>query len=116
MCAACYDPATQTFSRSTRESMRADNLSAMGTVDFLALLLASWFVALAISNELRDILLCRTLRRAAALRDSAPGQGWQNALWLLDTLRRFTMIPTLGITILWLVMIRGADALTICFK
>ena len=116
VCAACYNPATRSFSRQTREALSYNNLMAMSFGDYMALLLASWFCALAIAMEVRDILLCRTLRRAAAAREDPASVAWRFPLAALEFLRRFAMLPTLTFTIFDLVTIRGADALQICFN
>jgi hypothetical protein len=88
-------------------------VSAMGAFDWTCLLLASGVVALAVVSELRDVTLCE-LQKLHASKD--PGCGWRTALDLLTGIRRSLFLPGLVITVPYLVVLKGGDALNVCFN
>ena len=75
------------------------------------LLLASAVTAMAVVAELRDIELC-----VLALARTPPATAWRVALQGLVTLRRYAFLPALVMAVPCVVVMRGGDALSICFN
>ena len=114
-CAACYDAETLTYTTST-EATRT-RLQSVRAADRVALVFTSLFVALALANELRDVQICALMRRRAG--SKAPCFCCSNrhvVLWLVEAVRRFTVLPFITTCVLQLTVWRGADALSVCLN
>ena len=86
-------------------------IDSMRIPDHLALVFASLIIALAATNELRDVQLGRFIPH-----EGHPSFGWRLTHWFLDALRRFAILGCLPSTVCSLVIIRGADTLNICLN
>ena len=107
-CDACVSGSTGDVNMETANKWMAENISAMGAMDFLALWLASLMVGLAVSGELKDIALVDLqLRRSGE--DAGPV--WRALLKLTGSIRRYLFLPGLVTTVPVLVGIVGGDAL-----
>lgn len=62
---------------------------------------------------MQDIKLCGMAIRQASDR-IAPA--WRSALFLLGGMRRWVFLPTLIVVVPWLVLLKGGDALSVCFN
>ena len=97
------------------EDITFHNVSGMSTFDRIVLVLASMVVAMAVNSELRDIFLCEV----AVLRALSKQTVEKTVLWLLSWLcwlRRCCFLPALVSLVPWLVIVKGADALNVCFN
>ena len=84
----------------------AANVAAMGSFDWVALVLATFIVALAVVGELKDIKLV-TLAISHAGDKLSPG--WRYALTLLGGIRRWVFLPLLVAAVPMLVMFKGGE-------
>jgi hypothetical protein len=141
----CVHPIDGTVDPMTLDRSTAANRVAMGIVDWAALLFATCIAALAIVGELKvrlvnlllssgshsfdyfvvymaeqacgvatqDIALCDI---AIAHADDQLSRGSRLALTLLGGVRRWVFLPSLVVTALALVRIKGGDALSVCFN
>ena len=119
-CTACYRPwmaheADRVDATVFSEDITFHNVSGMSTFDRIVLVLASMVVAMAVNSELRDIFLCEV----AVLRALSKKNVEKTVLWLLSWLcwlRRCCFLPALVSLVPWLVIVKGADALNVCFN
>jgi hypothetical protein len=109
-CDACFHLETGTVSETTGWSIPADNITTMGLADFITYLFTALFVALTLVGELKDIRLCSFSIAAAADRLNPR---WITALRFLNGVRTWVFLPAMIITVLYLVIIKGGDALTV---
>ena len=112
-CEGCFDQASNVYT-STIDAT-AYSVSKMRLPDWCTLFFASLIVALCVANELHDIQMCAALRRKGAI-DSQHCTGWHVALWVLEALRRFGVLPFLTGGVGLIVVVRGSDALSICLN
>lgn len=112
-CAACVHPLDMTVNPVTIDSHTAANVAAMGGFDWVALLLATFTVALTVIAELKDIALVAIAVRHGheKLRPS-----WRFALALIGAIRRWVFLQALVLSVPFLVLLRGGDALSVCFN
>jgi hypothetical protein len=119
-CSACYHTTVEIEPLMERRSVNgwvstedvtAANVRGMAAIDWLTLLLASIVVAMAVVGELRDVEICDIARSRCT---EPPGVWWIRALRLLGFLRRFVFMPMLVGDVSWLVVMKSADALSIC--
>ena len=97
------------------EDLSNNNIKAMGPFDWLALLLCSMLVGLKIVSEIKDIKLCLlVMEHSKALGTNATC--WEVAVRIHCGIRRYCFLPGLVATIPSLVMLKGADALSICLN
>ena len=88
----------------------AANIEAMAPYDWVALLFATFVVALAVVGELKAANSSRWLCSTGA----APR--WRLALALLSGVRRWVFLPTLVMTVPMMVAMKSGDALSVCFN
>ena len=112
-CEGCFDQASNVYT--STEDATAYSVSKMRLPDWCTLFFASLIVALCVTNELHDIQMCAALRRKGAI-DSQHCTGWHVALWVLEALRRFGVLPFLTGGVGLIVVVRGSDALSICLN
>ena len=112
-CEGCFDQASNVYT--STEDATAYSVSKMRLPDWCTLCFASLIVALCVANELHDIQMCAALRRKAVI-DSQHCTGWHVALWVLEALRRFGVLPFLTGGVSLIVVVRGSDALSICLN
>jgi hypothetical protein len=91
---------------STQTGRIAANISAMNSVDIVALAFATFIVACKVVGELKDIELCAlsVVHAGAGL-----SRGWRRALTLLGFVRRWMFLPMLMTTVPVLVLLKGGD-------
>eukprot|EP01051_Picozoa_sp_SAG22_P000366 SAG22_NODE_9_length_35992_cov_37.278104_5_plen_401_part_00 len=112
-CETCVHAIDGTVDASTQTGRIAANISAMNRSDFIALAFATFIVACKVVGELKDIELC-TLSVAHA--GDGLGRGWRRAFTVLGDVRRRIFLPALVTTVPLLVMLKGGDALSVCFN
>ena len=93
------DPLTDT-------GLIAANVAAMGKFDWVALVLATFIVALTVVGELKDIELVSLAIRHAGEKLSPR---WRYALTLLGGIRRWVFLPGLVAAVPFLVMVKGGE-------
>lgn len=112
-CAACVHPLDMSVDPVTEQSVARAEFDAMATFDWIALLFAAFMVALAVIGELKDIeLVDLAVRRA----EDKLEQRWVLALRLLGGVRRWLFLPTLVMAVPFIVLMKGGDALSVCFN
>eukprot|EP01046_Picozoa_sp_COSAG06_P018519 COSAG06_NODE_1291_length_9980_cov_166.860237_9_plen_381_part_00 len=111
-CDACVHLVTGRVDTTTEDQHMHENIAAMGVFDWVALLLATVFVALSVVGELKDIELCLILLdRATAIKPAR-----RFGLKLLAGIRRWVFLPGLVMAIPFLVALLASDALSICLN
>eukprot|EP01047_Picozoa_sp_COSAG01_P052335 COSAG01_NODE_5495_length_4226_cov_3.635328_2_plen_588_part_00 len=119
-CTHCYRPwmaheADRVDATVFSEDITFHNVNGMSIFDRIVLFLASLVVAMAVTSELRDIFLCEV----AVARAQSKCDVGKSTLWLLRVLswlRRCCFLPALVSVVPWLVVVKGADALNVCFN
>jgi hypothetical protein len=112
-CETCVHAIDGTVDASTQTGRISSNISAMSKVDFIALAFATFIVACKVVGELKDIELCAL---SVAHAGAELSRGWRLALMLLGGVRRRMFLPMLVTTVPVLVMLKGGDALSVCFN
>ena len=97
----------------TAQSLTNGNLTAMGPFDDVALIFASFIVAITVVGELKDIKLCSM---AVTHADDKLPKGRRLALGFLLWMRRWFFLPILVMNVPILVMVKGGDALSVCLN
>ena len=97
----------------TGDGLAAANLAAMGPLDDIALVFASFIVAFTVVGELKDIELCSM---AVAHAGDKLSKGWRLALGFLLWMRRWVFLPALVMDVPMLVLLKGGDALSVCLN
>eukprot|EP01045_Picozoa_sp_COSAG04_P010169 COSAG04_NODE_615_length_11914_cov_12.688447_10_plen_512_part_00 len=102
----------------TVESMTGDtlidaNVAAMGRMDEVALVFATFIVAFTVVGELKDIEICSM---AVAHAGDRLSKGWRLALGFLLWMRRWLFLPGLVMNVPALVLYKGGDALSVCLN
>eukprot|EP01046_Picozoa_sp_COSAG06_P068099 COSAG06_NODE_17956_length_912_cov_1.076261_2_plen_109_part_00 len=82
------------------------NVTAMGAFDWVALVFATFMVALAVNQELKDVELVSIATRQAGDKLS---RGWRIALALLNSARRWVFLPSLLMAVPTLVLFKGGE-------
>jgi hypothetical protein len=90
------------------------NVMSMGAYDWVTLLFATYVVGLSIVGELKDIELC--LLAIERIPEGALSWKWVSALSFCLELRRFAFLPAMLNSVATLVIMRGGDALSVCFN
>eukprot|EP01052_Picozoa_sp_SAG31_P004826 SAG31_NODE_204_length_20414_cov_19.143392_18_plen_90_part_00 len=85
----------------------------MSVADWVALVVTSCIVAFTIGGELKDICLCNYAAMRAGDNLSASRR---NVLLFLGGVRRWVFLPALVVCVPLLIMFKGSNALSICFK
>ena len=112
-CETCVHPIDGTVDVTNSMQQMRLNLLAMGVYDYVALVLASFIIALAVVGEIKDVFLCG-LTISAYHEKIAPG--YRVVLSLLGAMRRWLFLPQLAATVPQLVLLKGGDALSISFN
>ena len=112
-CETCVHAIDGTVDASTQTGRIAANISAMNRSDFIALAFATFIVACKVVGELKDIELC-----ALSVTHAGDGlsRGWHRAFTVLGGVRRRIFLPALVTSVPLLVMLKGGDALSVCFN
>jgi hypothetical protein len=105
-CETCVSPIDIRVDPLTIDSLLAANVAAMGSFDWVALVLATFIVALTVVGELKDIELVSLAIRHAGEKLSP---GMRFALTLLGGIRRWVFLPTLVMAVPLLVMFKGGE-------
>jgi len=112
-CEACYDLTMRAFTGSSPY----ERIDAMLVTDWLALVIASGVIALAVAKEIQDIILCRlTYNRLLQAYDSGYPKStllWNASHQIIAICRRFVVLPGVMSVAALLVSWRGADILSI---
>ena len=112
-CEACVHPIDMTVDPMTHPGIVAANVEAMAPYDWVALLFATFVVALAVVGELKDIELVMLAAQHAGEKLSPR---WRLALAVLSGVRRWVFLPTLVMTVPMMVAMKSGDALSVCFN
>lgn len=88
-------------------------VGAMGGYDVVTFVVVAAVVALAVVQELKDVIL---VNLAAQHVGAALGAASRNALLLLSAVRRWILLPCVVSTMPLLVKVKGGDALNICMN
>jgi hypothetical protein len=133
-CDACVTPGSPLAVKSTTErDVRRHHVWAMGLSDWAALVLCTGLVALGVSHELHDIHLCAFVlgvhsRQPPLLLAQEPqssaddtetgtvGSVQQLRGPLLGFIRHWVLLPAVGATVPFLVVMKGGDATDVCFN
>lgn len=91
----------------------ADACNADCAPDLFALFFTSFIIGCTVVGELKDIELCNIAADHAGERLSP---GWRRALMVTSSIRRWSFLIFLCMTVPTLLMYKGADALSICFN
>ncbi len=94
------------------ETIIADNVESMGLFDVATLIVSAFVVAFSVVGELKDIRLCSL----AISHNADLAKTWIVALRFLGTVRQFVFLPLLMLTVPYLVVLKGGDALSICMN
>ena len=106
------DPVTNEVDTTLPLLLIEDNVRAMGTFDWHALLVASVLIGATITSELRDVKLCLlALQKAEGV-----GKAWSTALSALAAVRRFLFLPILTLAVPILICLKGGDALSVALN
>ena len=89
------------------------NVDAIDAFDIVTLIFAASIIAFQVVGELKDVELCSIAIKHAGDKLS---KGWRIALGVLLWMRRWIFLPSLVGAIPALVMIKGGDALSVCFN
>ena len=87
----------------------------MKITDWTVLLLASFVIAFAVFGEARDVMLCEFSLTTIRETKQVPCV-WREAIGLLNLMRLFGFLPFILISVVSLVLYRGASALAICLN
>ena len=84
----------------------------------MTLVFASFFVSLALANEMRDVQLCALMRRERREVMNDHGRcSWHVAvLWTIEALRRYGVLTFVSGAVMQLAIFRGADSLSVCLN
>ena len=109
-CSECFS--SFNYQVLTPEIVNNEQVEAMSAGDWMAMFLVSGVLALYISKELQDLLVCR---KVAQNQVSAGGKHywWAAAFTTLDTARLYVFMPLFLVSRLRLVLNTGATALNI---
>ena len=126
LCRGCYDPIARSFpTRSGTDPAILHNYAAMQWMDWSAVLLTSFVVALHMADEVRQVMFCELFRKQLVkeARQGARRGGLTllQTLWLwIDRIKgsllRFAMLPQLCAAAPNLIVYRGGDALQVCLN
>jgi hypothetical protein len=100
--------------RFTIADQMVGNVMSMGAFDWLTLFFATYVVGLSIVGELKDIELC--LLAIERIPEGVLGWKWVSALSFCLELRRFVFLPGMLNIVATLVILKGGDALSVCFN
>ena len=131
-CKACVNwQADDVVKTTTEYDIREHHVWAMGKNDWIALILCSVLVGLGIGREVHNNHLCELALRAQSGERLAPTdvrrgvrEGdlrslpnlHQLPLLYLTAVRRYVFLPALVSTVAFLVVMKGGDALSVCFN
>ena len=105
-CETCVSPIDLAVDPLTDTGLTAANVAAMGVFDWVALVLATFIVALTVVGELKDIELVTLAIRHAGEKLSPR---WRYALSLLGGIRRWVILPSLVAAVPMLVLYKGGE-------
>jgi hypothetical protein len=88
---------------------------AMHLSDWIVLAFCSTLVALTMCNELRDMKLAQIAMAKIQL-NSDVRSAWRFPLDGLNTLRQYTMLPTVVFSVTAIILHMGGDAISVCFN
>jgi hypothetical protein len=100
--------------RLTIADQMVGNVMSMGAFDWMTLFFATYVVGLSIVGELKDIELC--LLAIERIPEGALSWKWVSALSFCLELRRFVFLPAMLNIVATLVILKGGDALSVCFN
>jgi hypothetical protein len=91
------------------------NKLGMRFMDWLALLVTAVVIALSFVAELKDNILCAIAAKRGIARGLLSNR-WEWALWAVAVARRYMFLPALLNCVPLLILLKGGDALSICFN
>ena len=110
---------THSFDETSESQACNENLKSMKFGDYLAVVLVGVIVGVVVSAELEDVAMCRSVRSGSFTDEKWKSRGWswnQVPLVIHENLRQFVLLPLTCISIPWLILYKGADALSICLN
>jgi hypothetical protein len=111
-CESCVTAVDWKADMFTTIDLMFDSVDAMGPLDWITLVFASYVVGLTIIGELKDMLLCEI-----AIKRLGDKLGpWRHAINIGIFLRRAAFLPIMLGTVGVIVQIRGGDSLSVCFN
>ena len=120
-CAACSTATAfggDTYDYTTHLIAARHRMQSRRLGDHLTLVFASFFVSLALANEMRDVQLCALMRRERREVMNDHGRcSWHVAvLWTIEALRRYGVLTFVSGAVMQLAIFRGADSLSVCLN
>ena len=115
LCQDCYNGASGAFRNKTYKDWTGENIEAMEFRDWITVFLTSGVIALAIAREVHEIVLSE-LTRLRFSHESSPSMAWICLEHLNAFLRRFLLLPLVLMSAVCLVVVKGGDALSVCFN
>jgi hypothetical protein len=112
-CESCVNAIDMSVDSLYMESLMRANVAAMAPFDWMAVLLTSFVVALAVIGELKDIELVELALHRVGDKVSPR---WRICVWLIGAMRRWIFLPALVVDVPALVLYKGGDALSVCFN
>ena len=112
MCEACTNAEGEFV---TEYQAIDERVASMRISDWTALLLASFVIAFGVFGEVRDAMLCEFSMAAIRQKKEVP-RVWREAIGLLNLFRLFGFLPFIVMSVVQLVLYRGASALAICLN
>lgn len=88
----------------------------MRVLDWLALLVTAVVIALSFVGELKDSILCTLAARLRGVESGLLNENWEWRLWAIASARRYMFLPALLNCVPLLVLLKGGDALSVCFN
>ena len=123
VCQGCYDPWTHSFTKHTIIDQMTDNLNAMAYKDWLAVTVVAVMLSLKISDNIRDICMCRIFCKRhiidVKLCHGAVGTTdliFHTCLEILAVFRRYVKLPLSIFSLSMVILLRGGDALSVCLN
>lgn len=114
-CNACVHAETGSVNNILLSVLVNKNLAAIGRADWPALVFTAFVVGLAVAAEMKDTVLCVLACRKEAT-GAKLGLFWRVALQTTFLARRWIFLPALVYLPGALTLIKGGDALSVCFN
>jgi len=111
ICDKCYDSATEEYVSFNRRSLQFYN--AMNIGDRMAFVLACITITFTAATEVKDIEMCEVFEARMRRRSC---NFYSVAIWVLNALRRYLVLPLITACVPTLVAYMGGNAISICFN
>lgn len=114
-CDRCVHFETEHVDPLSVDRLSMANTMGMRGMDWLALLVTAVVIALSFVGELKDSILC-TLAARRGVESGLLNENWEWRLWAIASARRYMFLPALLNCVPLLVLLKGGDALSVCFN